>query len=347
MKRLALAAAALLCGCNPNLTTVDSNFHPLQRGWGSTEPVWRDEFNGASVDPGKWVSANYCGGYNGELQCYRPQNITFDGANMIITARPETCSGDPGSAINEVGTVTCPGFATHGFTSARIHTRISAQAAHKWTYGRVEIRAKLPYGNGTWPAFWMLPTPETYGGWPRSGEIDILEAVNLNNPSVGTNEVQSNIHVCSIGSPADPNASPNAIAACNALDVAGYDYYKSHYPMIRQLQTFKGVPNLTGGFHTYAMEWSDNDMRFFVDDEMIGRLLHGKDGNNYAPFQQPFYLIINLAVGGAMPGTPATGTWAAGPKAELVVDWVRVYACVADPTARNCIYNGAGLGTTP
>ncbi len=85
MKRHALPLVLALCACNPHKTVLDPEFHPIDRGWGSPAPVWFDEFNGSSLDTSKWVAAEYCGGYNNEQQCYRPQNISFDGAHMTLS----------------------------------------------------------------------------------------------------------------------------------------------------------------------------------------------------------------------------------------------------------------------
>jgi beta-glucanase (GH16 family) len=356
MKRFALPLIVALCSCNPNKTAVDAEFHPLDRHWGSHEPVWRDEFNGTSVDPTKWVVARYCGGYNGEEQCYtdRPSNISVGGGNLTITARVETCEGDgPSNAPNEVGTVDCqndgPGQ-NFSYTSARLHTRLNENGLLQgWRGGRMEIRAKLPYGKGTWPAFWFMPMG-SLGPWPRSGEIDMMEAGSLHQNYNGGDTVQANIHLCAYaGYNIDPTPSATAVANCDFWDSQQYNYSKRSFLMARNFQSFqKWTPDLTTKFHTYAMEWSDHDIRFFVDDEQIGRTLHGADDNLWAPFSGIFYLIINLAVGGEMGGIPnpslSTNPWAAGPKAELVIDWVRIYTCVTDNRMRACIYKQDGLG---
>jgi beta-glucanase (GH16 family) len=368
MRKLAVAAAAILCACNPNKTPLDAEFHPTARGWGSSGPVWRDEFNGPGTapDPGKWVVARFCGGHNAEAQCYtdRPANVRVDvsAGQLIITARDETqgkCDGDDIGAVdnpsgNEVGSVACPAAdalkTDYDYSSARIHTRIFPTGGlHAWTYGRVEIRAKLPYGHGTWPAFWMMPVAPAEP-WPVSGEIDMMETVNLDYPHQSDDFLQSDVHFCHWGlfTP-DPNAPAVAQTNCAALSGPTWTYSKFHNPsLITGLQDWS--PDLVTSFHTYAMEWSDYDIRFFVDDRLIGRTLHDSP-EGHAPFRHPFYLIINLAVGGNWPtnngsAPVAPGTWLPNPaRAELVIDWVRVYACIPDPTAEKCIYEGdSGLG---
>jgi beta-glucanase (GH16 family) len=348
MKRLVTAAAALLCACNPNKTVLDAEFHPTDRGWGSREPVWADEFDGTALDPAKWVVAQFCGGFNHEKQCYRPNNISVGGGYLTITAKVQTCEGDdPATLANEVGTVDCqsddPNKPNFSYTSGRIHTRIDPLNLQRgWRGGRIEIRAKLPHGTGTWPAFWMLPF-DVYGPWPRSGEIDIMEAADLSSPNVAADYVQSNIHLCHENAyNADNN--PAATTECQKLHAT---YHKVSYAQKLYPTSVAGwSSDLSTQFHTYSMEWSDWDMRFFLDDHLIGRVLHRPDAFGADPFTQRFYLLINLAVGGDMPSTPAPSSWSASPEhAELVLDWVRVYMCVPDLTSKNCIYQGdSGIG---
>jgi beta-glucanase (GH16 family) len=360
MKKFLYCWVFFLSACNPNLTVLNPEFHPTDRGWGSHEPVWRDEFNGNVLDSTKWVAAEYCGGYNAEKQCYQPENISFDGNHLIITARVERCAGTTlpadGELIkneNEQGTVTCPnptGLEPFEYTSARIHTHVlPIDPLNSWRYGRIEIRARLPYGEGTWPAFWMLPVAPAHP-WPASGEIDMMETVDLHYPHVAADFLQSDLHFCHWGSyTLDPNPSSTAQRTCSAMNTQDHTYVKVHSPMrIGGLQNWS--PDLVSAFHTYAMEWSDHDIRFFVDNRPMGRTVY--EGSNYQgsnrqspPFRiSPFYLIINLAIGGRWPAAVNPSTWINQTHAELVIDWVRVYTCVPDPQARNCIYEGTGLG---
>jgi beta-glucanase (GH16 family) len=374
MRKLAWSAVALLCACNPNKTVLDAEFHPTDRGWGSHQPVWQDEFDGTALNSNKWIAAEYCAGFTGEEQCYRPANATVSQGLLTITAKVESCSGStlPADAQavlgnKEVGTVYCPphtGQQPFAYSSARIHTRISPGSTppfHSWRFGRVEIRAKLPRGHGTWPALWMMPMQDNDGAWPASGEIDIMEAINLQSPHAAPDFIQSNVHLCARTQytyyTPDPNPSNDAAQNCNALNI-GQD---SYVPVYREMRMNlppspawqPSQPDLTTEFHTYALEWSDWDMRFYVDNKLVGSVLHGEDGHSRAAFRHDFYLIINLAVGGDWPTGKGqnpvnTANWLHNPdRAELVIDWVRVYSCFPDPLARKCIYDGAGLGEAP
>ena len=171
------------------------------------------------------------------------------------------------------------------WTSARLKTQ------HKgdWTYGYFEIRAKLPRGRGTWPAIWMLPTFMKYGNWPRSGEIDIMEHVGFDQDIVHTS-----VHT-------------NAFNHKNGTHKTAHDK----------------VSGATRKFHTYAMEWDPDFIQWYIDGEPFYRFDNPREGTAKWPFDIPFYLIINLAIG---------GTWGAQEgvdekmeEARMYVDYVRVY----------------------
>ena len=201
-----------------------------------------------------------------------------------------------------------------GYSSARLRTRRrDGTPLFSKLYGRFEIRAQVPWGKGLWPALWMLPQDDLYGGWAASGEIDMMEIVGEK-----PHEVLNSVH------------------------------YGSTYPK-RTLHTHvHPLPNSSSvsDWHVYAVEWEPGEIRFFVDDVhtstesfwwSCSKLGKGKDGtpgvgvgarreadlNPWpAPFDQPFYLLMNVAVGGNFPGAPNAQT--AFP-AELVIDYVRVY----------------------
>lgn len=232
--------------------------------------VWQDEFDSGAIDDSKWsFEVNGKGGGNNELQYYTdfPENAFIEDGVLVIQALEETYLG-------------------HNYTSARMRTLGKGD----WTYGRFEVRAKLPEGQGLWPAVWMLPTEWRYGGWPTSGEIDIMELVG-HEPAT----VHGTIHYGSLGD-----------------------------------HTYTGKPyTLTDGifaddFHIFALEWEETAMRWYVDGELYQTqtVWHTKNYDYPAPFDQPFHIILNVAVGGNWPGSPDETT--EFPQ-RMEVDYVRVY----------------------
>jgi beta-glucanase (GH16 family) len=235
--------------------------------------VWNDEFaqpDGSSPDPGKWsydIGRGESGWGNNESEYYtrRTNNIRVDHGQLVI----EACREKFGGAA---------------FTSARIVTKDS------WTYGRFEARIKIPYGQGIWPAFWMLGTNITSAGWPACGEIDIMENIGRE-PAL----VHGTIH--------GPGYSgDNGIGGpCSLPDKAAF----------------------AGDFHLYAVEWSTNQIKWFVD----GRQYFTVTPTNLPPgkswvYTRPHSIILNLAVGGNWPGKPdGTTTF----PQRMTVDYIRVY----------------------
>ncbi len=235
------------------------------------ELVWSDEFDGPTIDGTKWgFEVNGRGGGNNELQYYtdRPENAQIVNGKLQIIARAETYTGPDG---------------TRQYTSARMRTLNKGD----WTYGRIEASMKLPYGQGMWPAFWMLPTNYVYGGWPQSGEIDIMENVGFE-PDV----VHGTIHY----GPAWPNNKSTGASVA--------------------------VPNASTQFHTYAIEWEEDEIRWYVDGSLYSVRTPADVAPDFYPFDQDFHLLLNVAVGGNWPGSP-DGTTVFPQVME--VDYVRVY----------------------
>ena len=288
---------------------------------GTWEMVWSDEFDGDTIDPEKWSHETNCwGGGNAEQQCYtdRPENsFVADGMLTIVAQREDfTGSNDPNGEGGEQ--VTLP------YTSARLRTRDLAE----WTFGRFEIRAKLPQGQGTWPAIWMLPTTSPYNGWAASGEIDIMEAVNLKTqsdaPDAEEGDLESRVH--------------------------GTLHYGGSWPNNVYSGAFYTLPddaNPADDFHTYALEWEEGEIRWYVDDvhyatqtssgwysqyEVGGEIIDAPMG---APFDEhaAFHMLINLAVGGNWAANVnETGIDESVFPQTLQVDYVRIYECSASPT---------------
>lgn len=288
------------CGGNDN----DDNNVPTPTPEPEWSLIWSDEFD-TEIDESKWqFEVNCWGGGNNEHQCYtpRPDNAFVEDGVLHIVAREEVYSG-PALQDDHPDYDADDTSVTRNYTSARLRTK----DLFGFTYGRVEIRARLPGGQGAWPALWMLPTDNAYGGWPVSGEIDIMEAVNLD--TAAANEVHGTLHYG-----------------------MAWPQWSSHG------DAFEGDLDYTNEFHVYALEWEADEIRWFVDgvhyqtqtsENWYNYWWAGQDAgfepaNNRAPYDQDFHLLMNLAIGGDWPGAPDTG-WEAD--REFLIDYVRVYQC--------------------
>ena len=240
--------------------------------------TWNDEFNGAantSIDGSKWSFDTGGGGYgNNELETYtnRTQNVRQDGAgHLVIEARAETYTGSDGI--------------TRNYTSGRFHSNGKFSQA----YGRAEALIKIPYGQGIWPAFWMMGNNIGSVGWPSCGEIDIMENVGFE-----PNVVHGTIH-----GPGYSGASGIGL---------GYNDGSA----------------LANGYHLYAVEWEPNVIRWYIDNILYEvRSVGDIPGGTTWVYDHPFFILFNLAVGGNWPGNPDGST--VFPQ-QMLVDYVRVYA---------------------
>lgn len=243
----------------------------LEPGW---VLVWADEFDGAGLPTPAWwtfeTEGNQWGWGNNEAQFYtdsRLANARVEDGRLIITARAEPM-GDK------------------EYTSARINTR----KIGGWRYGRFEARMRLPSGRGIWPAFWMLPVDNFYGGWPSGGEIDIMEFFGF---------MPDNIY-CTI-------------------HTSAYNHRRG-----TQKGSHLKVRNLHDEYHLYAVEWFPDRLNFYVDDEKVFSYEKTEEHPAVWPFDQHFYAILNCAVGGdwcyRMGGIGDTSF-----PQNLEVDYVRVY----------------------
>ena len=202
--------------------------------------VWSDEFNGTSVNTTNWNFETGAGGWgNNEQQYYRSQNATVSNGNLVITAKRESFGGA-------------------NYTSARMTT----QNKRTFTYGKMEARIKLPLGQGLWPAFWMLGSNISTVGWPRCGEIDIMEHINTSNLVYGT------IH----------------------WDANGYASYGGN------------TSTTPSNYHTYTIEWNSSAIKWFVDGVKYHEANILNSINSTEEFHRPFFFILNMAVGGNWPG---------------------------------------------
>jgi beta-glucanase (GH16 family) len=239
--------------------------------------VWHDEFDGDGVDTSKWICQIGTGPPegpvdwgNGELEYYRQENaVIHDGALHIIAKRED--------------------YGGKAYTSARLRTKGKGD----WTYGRIEFRAKLPTGQGLWPALWMMPTDSVYGSWAASGEIDVMEAKG---------------HI------------PN--------QVSGTLHYGGSFPRNVHSGGSYVFPsgNYSDNFHTYALEWEPEEIRWYVDGAhyLTKTQWYTTGGESPAPFDQDFHILMNLAVGGNYLKPNNDPSQTRFPK-ELVIDYVRVY----------------------
>lgn len=238
--------------------------------------AWSDEFNYKGLpDSKKWGydlgdgCPDVCGWGNEEAEFYTKdlKNARVENGALIIEARKDSMGGK-------------------AFTSARLVTKNKGD----WKYGRIEVKAKVPRGRGTWPAIWMLSTDWKYGGWPMSGEIDIMEHVGHD---------QGVIH--------------------GTLHSDKYNHVK------RTQQEGKiRIADCSDSFHVYAVDWTENQIDFFVDDKMYHSVKRNPaDDSAGWPFDQPFHLILNIAVGGGWGGMQGIDP-AIWPQ-QMVIDYVRVY----------------------
>ena len=171
------------------------------------------------------------------------------------------------------------------YTSARLVTKNKGD----WKYGRIEIRAKLPAGKGIWPAIWMLPTNWEYGIWPHSGEIDIMENVGY---------------------------WPDSLFG--TVHTGAYNWMKN-----TQRSQSIVINDLSTAFHVFAVEWTENEIDFWVDDKQYHTFKNEPSGTEAWPFNQPFHLIMNIAVGGNWGGKYGVDDTIFPQRME--VDYVRVY----------------------
>ena len=289
----------------PEAAPDGPSYHPLNKGW---ELIWSDEFDGPSINTNNWNLKNECwGGGNNEKQCYtdRDDNIEIVNGLMRLVALEETFTGpnnDWDSTQN-----------TQPYTSGKITT----EGLQAWTYGRMEFRAKLPEGQGSWPAFWMLGASNTYGdSWPLKGEIDIMEAVNLGarcDECTGTDGENRTVYALHFGS-----QWPN-----NSL-IDGRTHLADN-------------SNPADNYHVWAIEWGKGVIKWFLNGELYGTVRNnqwytdGAPDNINAPYDQPFYLILNLAIGGNFP-EPLNDTGISDDTIpnQFLIDWVRVYQCSTD-----------------
>jgi beta-glucanase (GH16 family) len=251
-------------------------------GW---KLVWGDEFNKEGApDPAKW---DYETGFvrNGEAQYYtrdRRENARVEAGHLLIEARKEAW---PNPSFKKGSTSEGEKREKADYTSASLMTN----GKFSWTYGRVEVRAKLPGGRGTWPAAWSLGVNIGQAGWPGCGEIDIMEYVGF-----APGKVYATIHT---------KAFNHMINTQKGVEI----------PLV--------YPDKS--YHLYAAEWDANKIEFFVDGKSRMVFKNDKMGMEHWPFDQPQYLILNTAIGGGWGGMKGIDDSIF--PAHYEIDYVRIF----------------------
>lgn len=272
---LPLLVFIVSCETSSNPNTNNQEEELITEGDKTWQLVWSDEFDEDHLNEERWSyqygtgqEQGLTGWGNNELQYYtdREENVYIEDGMLYIIAREENYEGMQ-------------------YTSSRIRTKGKGD----WLYGRIEVRAKLPEGQGIWPAIWMLPTNEDFGGWPKSGEIDIMEMVGH-----------------------EPET------------VHGTVHFGPDWPNNQYTGTSYTLENGTfsEGFYTYSIEWEQNEIKWFVDGEEFFTVTPSDLTPHNYPFNAYFHLILNVAVGGNWPGNPDDTT--KFPQ-QMVVDYIRIY----------------------
>ena len=274
--------------------------------------VWADEFSGSAVDTSKWNYDIDCwGGGNNEQQCYtdNPKNAFIENGILKLTAHKERAEGAAYPPHMRDTKKRREAKNSKDYTSARLTTKNKGD----WKYARIDVRAKLPKGQGTWPAIWMLPTDNVYGTWASSGEIDIMEAVNL-------------------------GARCKSCEGRVENEILGTLHYGAKWPNNTHKSKTTTLDTAADQFHTYTTEWSEGQITWAIDGvpyaAQTSKTWFTKPAvkdKPHAPFDERFHLILNLAIGGKWPeGDNVGGIDPTGFPKALEIDWVRVYECTDD-----------------
>jgi beta-glucanase (GH16 family) len=247
---------------------------PPPEGWSfETTPAWQDEFDYTGLpDRTRWSFEEGGNGWgNHELQYYTRslRNARVGDGVLTITARRQKIDGND-------------------YSSARLRSKGKGD----FLYGRFEVRARLPAGRGTWPAIWMLPTDQAYGGWPKSGEIDIMEHVGYD---------PGRIHI--------------------TMHTEAYNH-----PLGTQKTATHVVDDATTQFHRYRVDWTPATIRGYIDDAQVYEFTNEGTGPAAWPFDQRFHFLLNMAVGGDWGGKEGVDEDIF--PASLQIDYVRAYRLV-------------------
>jgi beta-glucanase (GH16 family) len=253
---------------NTNVSVENGYISPLS--YEGYSLVWNDEFGGTDINPGNWVfetgtgCPNLCGWGNNELQSYRRENAWIEDGVLVIEARKE----------NHLGRL---------YTSARMKT----QGRQSFKYGRFDIRALMPKGQGIWPAIWMLGDNITSVGWPKSGEIDIMELIGGKGREKTTH---GTLH----------------------WDYNGHRYTGGSHTLASD--TFADE------YHVFSIIWDETQIRWFVNETQFHTI--NITPEHMSEFHEKFHFLLNIAVGGNWPGSPDDETLF---PQQMKVDYIRVF----------------------
>ncbi|WP_017471395.1 beta-glucanase [Amphibacillus jilinensis] len=279
-------------------SNVDRSSDPESDGWKLT---WSDEFDGDEINMDNWSFDEPTNGrWNDEIQSYTEDNAWVEDGSLIIEAREEDITEEDGQVYH--------------YSSSKLWT----QDKQTLTYGRVDVRAKLPEGQGMWPAIWMMPNDEPfYGTWPVSGEIDIMELLGH-----------------------EPDTVHGAV------------HFGAPHRSIEGTYRLEDGTTFAEDYHVFSIEWEPGEIRWYVNDVHYHTANdwftkhpdHADDYTYPAPFDQPFMLILNISVGGGWPGNPDETT--VFPQ-QMAVDYVRFYEKDEYPVHEKPESAEAGEGRAP
>ncbi|SDB27311.1 Glycosyl hydrolases family 16 [Flavobacteriaceae bacterium MAR_2010_188] len=233
------------------------------------ELLWEENFDGSKLNESNWNyelgdgCPNLCGWGNNERQIYTKESAALKDGNLIITATKDSST----------------------YHSSKINTKDKFE----FQYGTIEVRAKLATGKGIWPAIWMLGADIEEVGWPKTGEIDIMEYVGKNPHQIHTTLHTQDSH--------GQSKNTNIITDETIED----------------------------GFHIYKADWTSDSIKFYIDSKMVYDFSPEEKNENTWPFNKPFYIILNLAVGGNF-GGPEVDDYIF--PQEFIVDYVKVYSII-------------------
>ena len=228
--------------------------------------IWFEDFNDEILDTSKWnIEIRDPGWVNNELQAYtnRLDNIYIENNQLVIEGIKEH-------------------YDKAKFTSGRINT----SNKFNFKYGRIEVNAKVPQVQGVWPAIWLLSETISKEGWPKCGEIDIMEHVNTDDIVYGT------------------------------IHTERYNHMKDN-----QIGGNTTVKNLDSEFNVFGLEWDENYLVWFINDKEYFRVSREKYFTNNWPFDKDYFIIINQAIGGFWPGLPDSKFQ----NTKFIIDWIKVF----------------------